>query len=291
MIHDSRIKKWQRAAALLLVASLFVVAPTTTFATTYQVVDTTNCTHSALGYTYASCNADESCVVNTTGSGQSYMCVKTATVQGGMPTANSNSFTTPDCNNQCPSSTTCVENKLAIPTTYYCQPNTNAQTQIGSHTSCTGKGCDIQYVPLEPLPSGLPGQTAVNYSDIGAYLNYLFPILVMVGAIIAVATFTVYGFVYMTSSVAGDKSKARSRMLKSIGGLILLLSSVLILRTINPALVNFNLSSLGQIKNYQSSNNGQSILIQTPDQTGQTGATPNYANTPLQDAAGTGQQP
>jgi len=83
-------------------------------------------------------------------------------------------------------------------------------------------------------------------SGLASYLNYLFPILISIGALLGVVAFTVGGVVYMTSSVAGDKSKAIERMKASVWGLLLLVASVLILQIVNPQLVVFNLQSLGQ---------------------------------------------
>ncbi len=174
------------------------------------------------------------------------MCVKTATIQSGAPT--NNSFSTSNCDNQCPSSSQCVANNLQIPTTYFCQ-TISQTTQTNGTTDCSGTNCNLNYVPLEPLPGSVPSGA---YGDLGSYLNYLFPILITIGAILGVGTFTLYGVVYMTSSVAGSKEKAKTRMEKSIWGLILLLGSVTILTTINPNLTNFaNLSNLGSRFNLQ----------------------------------------
>ena len=126
----------------------------------------------------------------------------------------------------------------ATPGTYV-----NPTTQI---YTCAGGNCQLTYTPLEPLSSPTGGVASADvYANLGAYLNYLFPILISIGALIGVVMFTVGGVIYMTSSVAGDKSKAIERMKASLWGLLLLISSVLILKVINPQLVVFDLQSLG----------------------------------------------
>lgn len=229
--------------ALFFAAGALFLLPSASMAATYVVVDPSNCSHSFAGITYAYCNANESCTQNSSAS-SGYLCVPTATVQSGMPA--SNSYTTPGCNNECPPSSQCTENSLAIPTTYFCSPQSSNQPSAPL-TDCSKVqgGCQLQYTPLEPLSSPTGGQTPANLSNLGAYLNYLFPILISIGGLIGVVMFTVGGIIYMTSSVAGDKSRAIERMKASTWGLLLLIASVLILRIINPQLVVFNLQSLG----------------------------------------------
>lgn len=99
----------------------------------------------------------------------------------------------------------------------------------------------LQYTPLEPL-----SRDVATYPNIGSYLNTAFSALLTLGALFAVVTFTIGGVVYMTSDAMGKKSSAVERMKASLWGLLLLAASVLILNTINPGLLNFDLSSIGQ---------------------------------------------
>ncbi len=209
------------------------------------------------------------------------MCVKTATVQSSMPTTNA--FPTDStCGGQCPQGTQCAWNAPLI--TYTCQSASNS-SDTGGTTNCSGTNCNLNYVPLEPLPGSVPSGA---YGDLGSYLNYLFPILITVGAILGVGTFTLYGVVYMTSSVVGDKSRAATRMKKSVWGLILLLGSVTILTTINPNLTNFaDLSNLGSRLNLQQT--GTNSVVS--GSSGSDSSNNSSSAAPLQDAQGYGQQP
>ena len=235
---NSMTKKILPIAALAALAVLPLFAE----ASSYQVVDVSKCNSQFL----VSCNADETCVVNPSQTGQAYLCVKTSTIQSGMPSVNS--FTAAGCNNQCPASAPCVANSPAIPTTYFCSPaaaGTTVNPQPTTDCSQVQGGCQLQYQPLEPLSSPLSGQPAGAITRLAGDLNYLFPILISVGALLGVGAFTVGGIVYMTSSVAGEKSKAVERMKASVWGLLLLVASVLILQIINPRLVVFNLENIG----------------------------------------------
>lgn len=123
---------------------------------------------------------------------------------------------------------------------------------------CTGGNGQCTYTPLEPLP-GFPSQFAPSNQDNGTsffkYLNAIITLLVIIGAMLAVGNFSVGGIIYMVSSVADTKKAANSRMWGSIWGLLLLISSVLILQTLNPQLVQFNLSSLNVLGNSGSTSN------------------------------------
>lgn len=118
----------------------------------------------------------------------------------------------------------------------------NGSNTIQNTTSagCNG-GCQISYTPLAPLPN-----EGDNISSLPAFLSYLFPILIVLGGLIGVGTFVVYGILYMVSEVPGVKSNARNRMWASVYGLLILLASVLILNTINPDLTKFDLTTLGK---------------------------------------------
>lgn len=117
----------------------------------------------------------------------------------------------------------------------------------------TGASIDkLQYVPLEPLTPN-----AATYPDLASYLSTAYSVLLTLGALIAVITFTIGGVVYMTSDAVGKKSAAVERMKAAVWGLLLLAASYLILQTINPNLLNFNLSTLGQVNNTNTANPGE----------------------------------
>ena len=93
------------------------------------------------------------------------------------------------------------------------------------------------------LSAPLPGSNATEVSTIAEYAPYLFPFLLSIAAGSAFVMFTYGAIRYMAS--AGNPSKtgeAKSIMTDAIIGLLLAIGSVLILRTINPALVELNLN-------------------------------------------------
>lgn len=98
-------------------------------------------------------------------------------------------------------------------------------------------GTRLTYTPLEPLP----GAEASTYSSLSKYLSYMFTLLLSIGAMIAVVTLVIAGITYMVSEVVDKKSQAKERIRAAFWGLALLLTSWLILHTINPNLLNFSL--------------------------------------------------
>lgn len=105
----------------------------------------------------------------------------------------------------------------------------------------------ISYTPLEPL---LGIDQSGNNPNFAAFLGGFFTLLLTAGGIVAVATLVFAGIVYMTSEVVGKKDEARKRIQKAVWGLLILISSYLILNTINPNLLAFKFflgqASVGQ---------------------------------------------
>lgn len=98
----------------------------------------------------------------------------------------------------------------------------------------------LQYKALEPLPglteTGCPSQLI-------PLLSGLLLLFIVIGGMLAVARFSIGGVIFMTSDVAGNRAKAKSQMWASVWGLLLLISSVLILNTINPNILSFNIGA------------------------------------------------
>lgn len=99
------------------------------------------------------------------------------------------------------------------------------------------------YVPLEPLPF----LSQVRGTRLPDLLQALFQLLIIGGAGVAVLMITIGGIQYMTGEALHQKSEGRARIQNSVLGLILLLFIYLLLRTINPQLLNFNLSSIERV--------------------------------------------
>lgn len=95
-----------------------------------------------------------------------------------------------------------------------------------------------QYFPMAPIPGVTDRGQVVG---LGSYLNTLFFLLIAVAATFAVVKITVSGLRYMMSEAFGSKASALSDIQSSLIGLVILLATYVILATINPCLVNFNI--------------------------------------------------
>mgnify|MGYP001586349386 CR=1 FL=1 len=93
-------------------------------------------------------------------------------------------------------------------------------------------------VLLENLGGGVNAD-----ADPGEYFNKIYRLMVGVTGVLAVIMIVVGGLEYIASAAnPSAKESAKKRIWAAIGGLLLALSSYLILQTINPNLVNFNLN-------------------------------------------------
>ena len=109
---------------------------------------------------------------------------------------------------------------------------------VAPHVSAKCVSTNQTYCLLAPLP-GL-GDSVDTTQGVGAYINTLIKITIGLISVLAVVMLVVGGIEYMVSNIAGEKASAKSRMTNAIFGLILMLSSYLILNTINPKLVNLS---------------------------------------------------
>ena len=82
--------------------------------------------------------------------------------------------------------------------------------------------------------NGAALQTTV---DVKTYVQYAFNLLIALAAVAAVLMIVWGGFEYMTTDAVSGKEDGRKRMTNAIYGLLLVLCSFLILRTINPQFV------------------------------------------------------
>jgi hypothetical protein len=100
-----------------------------------------------------------------------------------------------------------------------------------------------EYTLLEPLPcvagtgnNCTVGETIPSIS-LETYVGYVFKFSIALAAALAVIMIIWGGFEYMLSESLTNKSTARARIQNAITGLIMVLASYLILRTIDPRLV------------------------------------------------------
>src|SRR3989344_1477651 len=107
----------------------------------------------------------------------------------------------------------------------------------GIASAATGQ---LTYTPLEPLPGTVNGWGETQ--QLPALLSALFKLLITFGSLFAVVMLVVAGIGYMVSEAAVDIQKAKDRAVAALWGLLLLTGCWLILYTINPDLLKFNLN-------------------------------------------------
>lgn len=121
----------------------------------------------------------------------------------------------------------------------------------------------IQYAPLEPLPGTLiqngscdpnnpfvpdpnnPSNTIPNpncTTDISGFIPAAFTLLIALAGGLAVIMIVIGGFQYLSTDAVSGKSEGKERIQNAILGLLLAIASYLILNTLNPQILDFNLT-------------------------------------------------
>jgi undecaprenyl pyrophosphate phosphatase UppP len=96
------------------------------------------------------------------------------------------------------------------------------------------------FVPLAPAPGGTMLGELYGTTSLAGFINKLFTIMIAVGAIVAVLRIAFAGYLYMATDAWHTKGKAKEIIGDVIIGILLLLSIWLILRQINPDLLNLD---------------------------------------------------
>lgn len=113
-----------------------------------------------------------------------------------------------------------------------------AAAQTAPAPFCAGGAGTCTYIPLEPLPGQQKGP--LNFAT---YVGNAFKVFIVLGSMIAVGVLVFGGISYMVSEVVPHKDWARQKIQQAVWALLLLLSSYLILSTINPDLTIFRFDS------------------------------------------------
>lgn len=102
------------------------------------------------------------------------------------------------------------------------------------------------YVPLAPLPNtGLDsGTTTTNFRS---YVLGMFGLLIGAAAALAVIMIVIGGIQYMSTDAISGKSEGKERITDAIYGLLLAISCWLILNTVNPDILKFDV--LKEVRN------------------------------------------
>ena len=110
-------------------------------------------------------------------------------------------------------------------------------------------GNGLEYNLLAPLPPIGTQPGILTTTGLDDYLSRAIPFIIALAAVLAVVQITVGGFEYSLSEAITNKSDAKDRMTQATIGLLLALTSYLILYTINPDLIKLQLpiSSLSEL--------------------------------------------
>ena len=84
---------------------------------------------------------------------------------------------------------------------------------------------------LVAIPGYNPGDS------IGGFVNVLYGVAISVAALLAVIKIVIAGVKWMLSEVVSDKASAKKDIQGALFGLIVIISAVLIISVINPAIV------------------------------------------------------
>lgn len=95
------------------------------------------------------------------------------------------------------------------------------------------------YVPLAPLPGTYTGSAGSETTDLSTYLSGIIKLLIALGALMSIFVTILGGVQYVASGITPSaKQDAKNRITNALIGLTLILTSYLILNSINPELVN-----------------------------------------------------
>lgn len=92
-------------------------------------------------------------------------------------------------------------------------------------------------ITYTPLVEGM--STVTESSDISSYINALYTLAISLAALLAVVKIILAGIKYIVTDVVPAKGDAKKDIWGAVIGLLIVLSAVLILNTINPNLTDF----------------------------------------------------
>ena len=159
-------------------------------------------------------------------------------------------------------------------------------TNNGGSVNPPAQVSTASYTLLEPLPCydslkvGAPGincdtNNLATSTDIKSYVQYMFNLLIAISAVAAIFMIVLGGFIYMTSDSLNGKSDGKEKIQHAVEGLLMVLCSYLILRTINPQFVNIPNTLVATLTTKPKAGILSNILAGTDSQIGITQATLN----------------
>ena len=129
----------------------------------------------------------------------------------------------------------------------------------------------LQYTPLAPLPGTTVG-TNCNTSDpvndpnckvgVSSYIPAIFKLSIAIAGILAVLMMVVGGVQYLSTDAISGKEEGKEKIQNALWGFLLAIGAFIILNTINPGLLSFDLGK------YQSIKQAPSAPAPTPSRAG-----------------------
>lgn len=117
-------------------------------------------------------------------------------------------------------------------------------TPINPNTTPSINTSTTIYTPLAPLPGLTKPIDTADPNALGIYLNAIIKLAIGLSAVLAVLMIIMGGLEYITSELPGAKGEGKQRITNAVIGLLVALGAWLLLFTINPKLLDTNLSSL-----------------------------------------------
>ena len=101
----------------------------------------------------------------------------------------------------------------------------------------------VSYKPLAPLPGTFTGEKGKETTNMSLYLSGMLKLVIALGGALSILVAIIGGVQYVASGIAPNaKNEAKGRITNAFIGLTIILSSYLLLNTINPDLVNLKFS-------------------------------------------------
>ncbi|MEK7180436.1 MAG: pilin [Patescibacteria group bacterium] len=98
-----------------------------------------------------------------------------------------------------------------------------------------------EYTLLEPLTSP-SGETVTSIPNLNTYLQFVFQFAIGITGILAVIMIILGGITYLSTDAVSGKTEGKNMISNALWGLLLAILSWLILNTINPTLLNINVT-------------------------------------------------
>ena len=117
------------------------------------------------------------------------------------------------------------------------------------------------FVPLTSIP-GI--ESAGNAATLPDFLNNLYKLAIGVAAVLAVLQIVRAGVMYMGGDSITEKKDAKNLIALSVGGLILVLSPVIVFSIINPSILSLKIGGLDELTNTHFTE-GSGVASTTPE--------------------------